>query len=662
MVSAPSVRKQRRMNAKTAGQQARRQRRSGRLPPIVWIIGAVMGVALMVGAVIGIQSWLTDPLERGRASMAAGNFRAARVDLMNAASRQPNDIAIQLDLARTYNALGRGVEAERQLDRAAELGANETRLRTVRAQAQLLKGDALAALALLAGPIPAAEGAVALRIAAQANYRLGNVAATRANFAEALRQKPDDADLWIAYARFRLAEQDLADADRAADEAWRLTPQSAAALAVKADVVRTRSGPVASIPWYQAGLARDPDNVPLMLEYAAALGEAGRYRDMLEPLRRAAGLEPRNSRALFLEAALAARGDEPALARTLLNRIAGGDADLPAVLQLRAAVELSLETPVAAAQYAQRLIALQPDNRVARRLLAMALASQENPRGAILAIDAITTQPDADSWSLILLSRSFGAIGWIDDSIQPLDRAARLVRGDARALPSDGAGADSLNPRVAVPAIRARLASGDYAQAMALAMALSNANPGVAQAWLLRGDVAMAEGDSAQALAHWQRAAELRFDEPVMLRMVDALNRSGDRSGAKTVLFQFMAHWPENTAAMRIAGAMFAEDGDWTRARTALLAAAQRVGSNDALLLAQLARCELELGRVSEAMPLARRAYRLLPGNGTVSGVYGLSIARSGGTMQDARDLLDKAVQLAPDDQLLQQWRAEVWE
>jgi cytochrome c-type biogenesis protein CcmH/NrfG len=92
------------------------------------------------------------------------------------------------------------------------------------------------------------------------------------------------------------------------------------------------------------------------------------------------------------------------------------------------------------------------------------------------------------------------------------------------------------------------------------------------------------------------------------------------------------------------------------------LAAQERVGSNDALLLAQLARCEVELGNVGEALPLAARAYRLLPGNATISGVYGITVARGGGLMTDARDLLDKAVQLAPEDALLRQWRAEVWE
>lgn len=662
MVSAPSIRKQKRDAARVAAKTAARERRGGRPALIVLIGGAVMAIVLLVTLIMGVRSWMADPLERGRAAMAAGNFRAARVDLTVAATANPNDAGIRIDLARAYNALGRGVEAERQLDKAAELGTNLSALRLERAQAQLAQGGAAQALETLSGPIPARDTVRALRIAAQANYRLGNIAATRASFAQGLRASPNDADMWIAYARFRLAEQDVADADRAADRAWSVAPRSAAALSMKADVVRARGGPVVSLPWYQAALARDPDNVAVMLEYAAALGESGRYAAMLVPLRRAADLESRNPRALFLQAALAARGGEPALARTLLGRIGGAEADQPSVLQLRAAVELSLDTPVEAGNYAARLVASQPDNRTARRLFALALAAQQNPRGVIEAIDAITTQSDADSWSLLLLARSFGAVDWQIDAAQPLDRAARLERGVAGALHTPTTGGDSLDPALAVPAVRARISAGEYARAAQLARALAEANPGVPQAWLLLGDATLASGDTAGAIAHFRRAADLRFDEGVMLRLVDALSRSGDRVGAAQVLAQYMARWPENVASMRIAGAFSAEDGDWATARAALLAAQERVGSNDALLLAQLARCEVELGNVGEALPLAARAYRLLPGNATISGIYGIATARGGGSMTDARDLLDKAVQLAPEDALLRQWRAEVWE
>lgn len=654
MVSAPSVRKRRRAEA-----QAARGSRRQRWAPLLRIAVAALSLLVVIGAVMAVRSALADPQARGREALVAGDYRSARVDLTSVVAAEPDNGVAHRDLARALIGLGRGAEAERHVLRARDLGLGQAATRADLAEALLLQGRTADALAALNGPLVAADRRRAARIAGEARYRAGDPAAARRAFAAAVANG-GDAPGWIAFARFRLAEQDMLGADAAADAARRAAPGNAAAWAVKADVVRARGGPVAALPWYDAALALQPDAVPVLLEQAAALGEAGRARDMLVPLRRAAGLEPANPRALFLQAAVAARGGEPALARVLLSRIGGADADLPAVLLLRSAVELSLDTPVAAAQQAARLLAIQPDNVAARRLLAAALAEADNPRGAIEVLDPITTRADADGWSLLLLGRAFGAIGWQDDAVPPLERAATLTRGSAPPLGGDVDGGDTLDPAVAVPTIRARLTNGQADAALALATRLAEANPGVAEARLLAGDAALASGDAAAAASHFRIAAGLRFDEPTMLRLVNAAQVAGDRAGAGDALAQFMARWPQNVAAMRVAAAFAVEQGDWGRARDFLLAANARIGPNDALLLAQIARSELELGDAAAAQPFAERAYRLLPGNATISGVYGLALARSGGDQQDPRDLLAKAVQLAPGDRLLQQWRAEV--
>jgi tetratricopeptide (TPR) repeat protein len=357
---------------------------------------------------------------------------------------------------------------------------------------------------------------------------------------------------------------------------------------------------------------------------------------------------------------VAARAGDWPLARTLLARIRGADADQPAVLQAKAAVELALDTPSAAERYAALLVEQQPDNVVGRRLLALAQVRGDNPRGAMMTLDPITIRADADSWSLLLLSNSFSGLEWQADARQPLDRASRLVRGDAPPLPAAMNASASLDPKVAIPTIRALLARGEGAAALSIATRLADANPGVAQARLLVGDAAMMVGDSRAAAAQFRRASALRYDEPVMLRLVHALVRSGDREGAGEAIRQFQMRWPENVAAMRTAASFAAEQGDWTGSAAQLRAALARTGPNDALLLAQLARCEVELGDAGSALAYARRAYRLLPGNATISGVYGFALAKAGGPTQDARDLLSKAVNLAPEDLLLRSWHDEV--
>ena len=654
-LTPPSTRRKRRAEAAAARRAALRA-----LPwyrrPLLLALAVIATLLLAFAMVRGVQLWFADPLARGREAYAAGDYRSARVDLTAAIAGQET-AAARLDLARALIALGRGDEAARQLDRALALGAAEEATTVLRAETRLLAGDAEGALAQLRQPVVAGDAADAARVAALAHWRAGRLASADLAFTRAIQ---DGASVrgWIDFARYRLAEQDLVGADNAVTQALALAPRHLGAATLKAQIVRTRGGPVPSLPWYQAVLRENPRHIPALLGYAAALGEAGRYAAVLDALTRVEGIEPRNPDLLFLQAALAARGGEPALARTLIGRIEGPRRDQPDFLLLKSAVELSLDAPVLAGQAAARLVAMQPDNRRARRLLALALARADDLRGAVLVIDPITTAPDADSWSLLLLSDAFSGMGWLEDARQPLDRASRLAPGAPGVL-SGTEGGDSLDPGVAIPAVRARIAAGRADEALGLAIRLADANPGVAQARLLAGDAALAAGDAAGAIRHFREAAAIRFDEPAMLRLVSTLSGTGDRAGATEALYAFMARWPENVAAMRVAAAMAAESGEWDRANAILSAAIARAGPNDALLLMQAARAAMESGDVAAALPLARRAYRLLPGNGSASGIYGIVLSRAGERPQDAQDLLLKAVQLSPDDGLLREWLAE---
>ncbi len=66
-------------------------------------------------------------------------------------------------------------------------------------------------------------------------------------------------------------------------------------------------GLVASLPWFEKGLKAAPDDLSLLGEYAATLGEIGRAKDMLRVTRHMIELDGENPRAFYLQAVLAAR-------------------------------------------------------------------------------------------------------------------------------------------------------------------------------------------------------------------------------------------------------------------------------------------------------------------------------------------------------------------
>ena len=96
-----------------------------------------------------------------------------------------------------------------------------------------------------------------------------------------------------------------------------------------------------------------------------------------------------------------------------------------------AVVELELGGEAVAATWADRLLADQPGNFTARRILAAATWADGDADGAIEALLPIVDRTDADSWSLLLAARAASELGRRGEAAPYLTRAATLTRGEA---------------------------------------------------------------------------------------------------------------------------------------------------------------------------------------------------------------------------------------
>src|SRR3546814_10274531 len=109
--------------------------------------------------------------------------------------------------------------------------------------------------------------------------------------------------------------------------------------------------------WYADAPAAYPDNAYALFDQASTFGDLGLYRDMLAALRHAATIVPRDPRLYHLQAVLAARAGQYALARSLLQRTRGELDAQPSFVLLSAIVELELGGEAVAATWADRLLA-----------------------------------------------------------------------------------------------------------------------------------------------------------------------------------------------------------------------------------------------------------------------------------------------------------------
>ncbi len=654
-----------------------RSRRSKPWGPIVrrTLVGmgalAAFGVALY--AFFVLSPVRLDPaasrasVEKAAAQLRASNASAARQSALDAVRSDPNSADAHLLLARAQLQLGDGIAAEAEIKRANDAGIDPKLTHHLRAHALLLQGENEKAIAEAEKTDPKFRN-YGLRIRARAMTQLGNLAAAKESLEEAVRIAPRDVDVWTDVGRFRFTAGDLSGAIAASQRAVELDGGNIDALVLRGELVRTQYGLVAALPWFERALARDPYHHDALIEYAATLGDAGRTVEMLAATRKALEARPGSPQAFYLQAVLAARAGNTDLARTLIQKTGGAIDGLPGMLLLGGTLDLQAGDTEQALGKLRQLVAMQPMNITARKLLAVALLRSDAARNALDILRPVALRGDADSYSLTLVARGFERIGDRATAARFLDRAAFPVRDPSQPFSADeslvilGAPAQERpnDPTAVVPLIRALVESGNLSGALARAQQMVRDNPGVPGAYILVGDILMVQGRSADAAAAYKQAADLRFDEPTMLRLIESLEASGRRNEASNALALFLSQNPMSIAALRLSAHWQLASGDYDAAIYTLEGLHARIGDGDAALNADLAIAYAGAGDTDRARDYGEAAYALAPGNPATADAYGWALYQAGDD-KGALELLQKAVTLAPRHSGLRWHLAQVY-
>ena len=644
--------------------KARPQRR---VPLRVAAIAAA-GLALMLLAMLAVSRMgaSANAFERAQQFAEAGDLGAARVEAMNAVEQEPGNEAAWRLLARTQLSLGDGQSATGTVERARAAGVPAGRTRHLMAEALLLNGDEAAALAETeTGDIDPEFHAATARVRGRAFAQAGEIGAAADAFNFAIETAPEDPALWIDIARFRIDTGELSGAIEAADRAIELAPENAEALVLKGVLARTQYGLVESLGWFDRALAVDDDYLPAMIERAKTLGEAGRYTEMLAATREILGRDAGNPQALYLQAVLAARARNFTLAQRLVELTNERLDGMPAMQLLQASIDYRQQNYESAIRRLETLIEEQPGNRTAQRLLGAAFFRSGDMDAAIDTLAPLARRADADSYVLTLIGRALEGRGDRTAALPYLQRAAMAARGAVAPVGTgpDGVNLGALEQAAAeggageqIALIRGYLVTGRIGDALGRAEALRNANPQAPDAHIVLGDTLAAAGDFTAAAAAYADAANIRFDEPTALRMVEALMRAGQPQGALDALSLYRQQNPRSIAAARFAGDINLSLGRWRAAIAQYQLVRAMIGDRDASVLAGLALAWHESGNEGRAAALARRAYLLVPMNPAVSEVYGWTLFD--GDIDQARgiEMMEKARDMMPNNSATQ-WR-----
>jgi tetratricopeptide (TPR) repeat protein len=459
---------------------------------------------------------------------------------------------------------GDAVSAEVALRAAVKAGVPLDAVRARLGQALLYEGDPRGARAMLAPGTfaPGTEG-VGWRARGRLEFGAGNLPQAGRAYDLALRTIADDPLLWDDIAQLRYQGGEQAQAYEAAVKAVQLGPKEPRAMLVMGLLERSRTGLLAAIPWFERGLQLAPRNIELLGEYAATLGDLGRYTDMLAACRRLDLAAPGNPRGLFLQAVLAARAGETELARSILQRTGKKLRDQPAAMLLGGVLEYRAGNLNLAVEQFDRLLRLQPDNRYGAQLLARAMAEQAEWGPLLDRFGPVADRPTTSPYLATLVARGNEITGQRARAVPILERAIPPAMAAWTALPTSRspevlAISVAENPRSAatvVPFVRALLAAGDTSRALPAAQTLRAANPGASEAHILVGDVEAMAGNNAAALADYRRAAQIQASPSLARRLDFTLRASGQTAEADATLASFLAQYPLSLPAQRLAAA-----------------------------------------------------------------------------------------------------------
>ncbi len=447
-----------------------------------------------------------------------------------------------IEQARSYLSQGDGLAAEVALREALAAGSPRADLAAYLGEAELQQGQlAEAGRWLRPGDFSTATTGRGFHVLGRLEMREGNLPAAGQAFDRAYAVQPEDPELWVDIGRLRYRGGEQLQAVEASERAVQYGPQNPAALLFRAQLVRDSRGFAEGLVWFERALAVNPDDIDLLEDYAATLGELGEATAMLATVRTIMERDPGNSQGFYLQAVLAARAGHNDLARSLLLRSNMLERDVPAALLLSGIVDLRSGNYASAAQTLDQLALVAPNNRRVAHLLARALLLSGAAKELLFRFADAAELPGASPYLQTTVARGYETIGDRVEAARMLHLASRPRDGtlialraaqpiDVARIGRDGAAGDTLSR------VRNAVTGGNSDAAVAIADGVAKRLPGSADALGLFGDTLYANGDRRGALARYSDAARVRQPWLLTRRMVAAAQGIGDAARAQALL------------------------------------------------------------------------------------------------------------------------------
>lgn len=630
-----------------------------------------LSVALVMGLAgcgdIGMSD--QDYVARAKEYQDKRELRSAVIDLKSALEKNDRNAEARLLLGRIYLEVENGAAAEKELRRAMELSIPVSELGPDIAQALLLQGknDEVIQLAENNASLAPAAQARMLAWRAKAELSRGQISESEQSARAALELDPKEVESRLALARIAIVQNRGEEAVKFIDEALRLNPRYVEAWALKGDLHALRGRTADALGFYAKAIELNPQSVRARLGRANAALRANDVDLAKKDVKAVLATVKDHGTATFLSGVVAVKEGRYEDALATFQKVQGGMPEQRETPYWLALAHAALGQYNQAEQFAQNYVGAFPQSPAAHRLVAYVNLRQRDPKGAIAALQPLTSASSPDQHALQLMGMAHAASGDIAKGADYFQRAVAAGPGNAAAraqyslalLEQDQTEAAMDQIRRAMEAspelseaelvfVRQLIAKKEVAEATRLLGELEAKHPRDPRIANLRGGLMLSQAKIPEAKAAFATALKMEPGFPPAAHNLALLAlRNGDAAGARAQYQSVLKVHSDHTPTLM---AMYHLERQQGREEEALkqLEAAYRRSADDALIATALAREYLTRGAESKAVQATDAAFAAHPEDPGLLEVRGLALLQTG-QPEKALQMFNNLVRLRPD-------------
>jgi cellulose synthase operon protein C len=641
------------------------------LSPRAWrTTAAVAAAVLALGLSACGQKGATDMLDTAKASLEKNDTRAAIVSLKAALQANPNSGEARFLLGSALLDTGDAVAAGVELEKAAELKFDVTRVLPVLARALLAQGEHKKLLETYASftlADPAAQADLKTSLA-QAHAREGKLDEATARIDEAIALAPNFLPAKIFKARLLADAGKLEAAQGFLDQTLVADPKAHEAWLVKGDIYlhAMRDRKAAMVAYRKAleikgDLPQAHTNlVELMLAERDNAGAKVQVEAMAKAL-------PKHPQTMYFSGVMAYLERDYVKAGEIARTLVQGAPTNPLVLQLAGAVEYQQRAYASAETLLTKAVQGAPQLALARLLLAQTQLRTGQPARALQTLAPVLGGPNPNADVLAVAAEAHLANGDAKKAEELYGAAAKANPADvrirtARALSQmrQGDTADAVSElqglartdtgiTADMALISAHLRKGELDKALAAIAALEKKQPDKPMAQNLRGRVLVLKKDQAGAREAFERALQIDpryFPAVASLAALDLVEKRPEAARAR--FDAILKAEPNNVAALNGLAALLARSSGKPEDITALLQRAIKAEPAATASRLRLVEHHVSNRDLKAALSAAQDGVAQVPNDGDLLLALGRVQLAQGETSQ-AVTTLTRLAQLKPD-------------